>query len=176
MTHGNIITLILASWLVACNASTPASDDQAPSAANPSIPAVTPAELPPDAAPGQVDDASQAQSVRSSQDNLGDAAMLRNSFDECIQASGGVTPEMQGCIETEFEYQDARLNQAYQSLLARSTGDQKAKRESEQTQWRSERDSWCGWDAKEGGQAQRLEANDCFLNMTAERATALEAR
>jgi len=102
--------------------------------------------------------------------------MLRDSFDECIEASDAVTPEIQSCIETEFEYQDTRLNKAYQHLSMQSSADRKSEIESEQKQWLSERDNQCEWDADIGGQAQRLEANNCFLKMTAKRAAQLEAR
>lgn len=100
--------------------------------------------------------------------------MLRSSYGECIKASGGVVPEMQACIEDEFDYQDARLNNVYRRLLETSEGSKKIELESSQKQWLAERDSKCGWDAGEEGQGQRIEANDCFLEMTAKRAGELE--
>lgn len=102
-------------------------------------------------------------------------SMLRNSFDECIKASGGVVPEMQACIESEFEYQDGRLNAVYQRLQGALAANEKAELELKQKQWLKERDAQCGWDADEEGQGQRLEANDCFLEMTSKRADELEA-
>jgi len=101
--------------------------------------------------------------------------MLRRSFEECIKASGGVAPEMQACIESEFEYQDGRLNVAYQRLQGALAANEKAELELKQKQWLKERDAQCGWDADEEGQGQRLEANDCFLEMTSKRAAELEA-
>jgi len=118
---------------------------------------------------------SNAQADSSTQLTKGGASMLRNSFDECIKASGGVVPEMQACIESEFEYQDGRLNVAYQRLREALGVNEKAELELKQKQWLKERDAQCGWDADEEGQGQRLEANDCFLEMTSKRADELEA-
>lgn len=111
----------------------------------------------------------------STQITEGGASMLRSSFDECIKASGGVVPEMQACIESEFEYQDGRLDVAYQRLQGVLAANEKAELELKQKQWLKERDAQCGWDADEEGQGQRLEANDCFLEMTSKRADELEA-
>lgn len=101
--------------------------------------------------------------------------MLRSSYGECIKASGGVVPEMQACIEEEFEYQDSRLNDVYRRLFEASEGSKKIELQSSQKLWLAERDSKCGWNAGEEGQGQRIEANDCFLEMTAKRAEELEA-
>lgn len=100
--------------------------------------------------------------------------MTRSSYDACLTAAAGVTPDIQDCIAAEFEYQDARLNQAYQAALAK--GDraaQEALREA-QRQWIEERDAQCALDP-DGGQGQRLESNDCALELTAKRAAELEA-
>ena len=118
---------------------------------------------------------SNAKVDSSTQITKGDASMLRSSFEECIKASGGVAPEMQACIESEFEYQDGRLNVAYQRLQGALAANEKAELELKQKQWLKERDAQCGWDADEEGQGQRLEANDCFLEMTSKRAAELEA-
>lgn len=101
--------------------------------------------------------------------------MLRSSFEECVKASGGVVPEMQACIESEFDYQDSRVSRAYEQLQRESTASVKAELELKHNKWLEERDAKCGWDADEEGQGQRLEANDCFLEMTSLRADELEA-
>lgn len=111
----------------------------------------------------------------SAQFEKGDISMLRSSFEECVKASGGVVPDMQACIESEFEYQDSRLNRAYANLLKSSTESVRTELEFGQKKWLVERDAKCGWDANEEGQGQRLEANDCFLEMTSRRADELEA-
>ena len=100
--------------------------------------------------------------------------MLRSSFEECVKASGGVVPEMQACIESEFEYQEKRMNRAYEHLQKASTASVKAELEFKQKKWLKDSDAKCGWDADEEGQGQRLEANDCFLEMMSVRANELE--
>lgn len=83
---------------------------------------------------------------------------------------------MQACIEEEYKYQDARLNNDYRRLLIALEGSNKIELKSKQRQWLAERDSACGESANnEEGQGQRIEANDCFLEMTAKRAAELEA-
>ena len=119
--------------------------------------------------------ASEKKADSQSQAAKGDISMLRSSFSECIKASGGVVPDMQDCIESEFEYQDGRMSRAYGRLLKESTAGAKDEIESRQKKWLEERDAKCGWDAGEEGQGQRLEANDCFLEMTSLHADELEA-
>lgn len=99
--------------------------------------------------------------------------MLRPSYEKCLDATGGVTPEIQDCIADEYDFQDGRLNKVYQSLLSKlSKEDQEALRV-EQRKWLSKRDAECEIDSG-AGQGQRLEANDCLLEMTAKRAYELE--
>ena len=97
--------------------------------------------------------------------------VLRNSYALCIEQSGGVTPAVQDCIAEESDHQEARLESAYIALVA-----QEASLEAEQATWLITRDKACAWDAEEEGQGQRLEANECRLTMTAERARELEGR
>ena len=97
--------------------------------------------------------------------------VLRDSYALCIEQSGGVTPAMQDCIAEESDYQEARLKSAYDALVAEG-----ASLETDQANWLATRDEACAWDAEEEGQGQRLEANECQLTMTAERARELEER
>ena len=97
--------------------------------------------------------------------------VLRDSYALCIEQSGGVTPAMQDCIAEESDHQEARLESAYVALVA-----QEASLEAEQASWLVTRDDACAWDAEDEGQGQRLEANECQLTMTAERARELEER
>lgn len=105
----------------------------------------------------------------------GEVSMPRSSFEECVKASGGVVPEMQACIESEFEYQEKRMNRAFEHLQKASTASAKVEFELKQKKWLEDSDAKCGWDADEEGQGQRLEANDCFLEMMSARADELEA-
>jgi uncharacterized protein YecT (DUF1311 family) len=117
-----------------------------------------------------------ATSAAQDSDHQGETVMLRSTYDQCLKNAGGVTPDIQDCIETEYEYQETRLDKAYQELLAKLGGDKKTVLETEQKRWLDDRDAQCGVDPDEGGQGQRLEANDCFLEMTAKRAAELETR
>lgn len=104
------------------------------------------------------------------------AAALRTSYQACIAQSAGVTPAMQDCMAVEAEYQEGRLASAYDRLLESLAPDARRALESEQSAWLSEQDRACAWNADEEGQAQRLEANECTLQMTATRAAELEQR
>lgn len=104
-----------------------------------------------------------------------DAIGLRHSYDACLDASGGADAAVQDCISTEYVYQDARLNKTYQALMNQLTKVQRTKLRVEEKKWIAYRDATCKL-APDDGQGQRLESNDCSLEETAKRATALEAR
>lgn len=108
--------------------------------------------------------------------NNREAAVLRPDYQACIAASGGVTPVMQDCIEAEAEFQEGRLASVYAKLLASLSAGNRAALESEQSAWMREKDEACAWNADEEGQGQRLEGNECALQMTASRADTLEKR
>jgi len=100
---------------------------------------------------------------------------LRPGFNTCMDASEGVTVKMNSCLAKEFDYQDKRLNTAYQALRkSLSDKDRLALRDEERT-WIKTRDAKCAPD-KDGGTAALLVSGDCALTQTAERATELEGR
>jgi uncharacterized protein YecT (DUF1311 family) len=99
---------------------------------------------------------------------------LRQGFNECVEKSEGVTPEMQACIEVEYQFQDARLHSAYQSLLQMQDATARKSIEQSQKAWLSSNEKECAWNAQDEGQAQRLDANYCNLRSTAKRAFDLE--
>lgn len=101
--------------------------------------------------------------------------MLRPSYDACISAAAGVTPTMQDCIETEYTYQDGRLNTVYKALMAKLGDEEKNALRDQQRKWIAERDEKCFYDP-DSGQAGRVDAAECRLDMTAKRADELEAR
>lgn len=104
-----------------------------------------------------------------------DKRALRDAYETCLEAAGGVDPAMQDCIGSEYEYQDGRLNAAY-AKLKRTLGESgMTALRTEQRAWIAERDAKCVWDAKTEGSAQRLQANQCRLDATAVRAGELEA-
>ena len=114
----------------------------------------------------------EASATTPSQETVAERkGVLRDSYALCIEQSGGVTPAMQDCIAEESDHQEARLESAYAALVA-----QEVSLEAEQANWLATRDEACAWDAEDEGQGQRLEANECQLTMTAERARELEER
>ena len=53
----------------------------------------------------------------------------------CIDRSGGATSEMLDCGKTEIDKFDARLNAAYNTLMHREQGPQRARLQREQRAW-----------------------------------------
>lgn len=104
-----------------------------------------------------------------------ESSLFRTDFEDCLDKAGGVTPDMQACIEDEFVFQDAKLQASYDELEASLPDEEDRALEASQQEWGAEREARCSWDARTEGQAQRLEANLCHLRSTAERAKVLEA-
>ena len=100
-------------------------------------------------------------------------AATRESYQKCIDASEGITPKMQDCIAEEYEYQDGRLNAAYDQLMKTLDAAAQAQLRDAQRKWIAERDAECA-PADDPGQGQLLEANSCSLRITAARADELE--
>ena len=174
-------SLPLGVLLLLCGCSTPDPDAAAqqltPSpavATSDSAPAASAVESQPVAAPATPSNQNGDPSMQAT--NPGAGATLRPSFETCIAQSGGVTPAMQDCIAVEAEYQEGRLASVYARLLASLPPSDRQALENEQSAWLREKDAACTWDTDEEGQGQRLEANECGLQMTATRAQALEMR
>lgn len=111
-----------------------------------------------------------------SENEAGDESMpLRDSYYACAAKTEGVTQAIQDCIEEEYGYQDSRLNHVYRKLMEELPGAQQKPLREAQRSWVAKRDRKCNWDAETEGDAQRLEANECLLTMTAMRADELEA-
>ncbi|WP_242108041.1 lysozyme inhibitor LprI family protein [Luteimonas aquatica] len=165
--------------LAACGGDSPAAGQvQAPEPAPaPAAAAAEPAPtMPADSAqPASDPSSSQEEAAAPEPQPAEDSAVLRPSYDECIGAAGAVTPAMQDCISKEYEYQDARLNKAYKVLMAKLPDAEKTKLREEERKWLAERDAACPLEPY-GGQAQRLESNECALKVVAKRAAELEAR
>ena len=179
MNNGKFVLLSTMALLGACNAPAPMGNGVSPSSEASATTTVSEVSAPSIAATEQGADKADATTLAASSSPTvanGEASMLRNAYDHCLEAASGVTPDIQDCIEQEYEYQDDRLSKAYQLLLSSLNNDKKLELEAEQKKWLSMRDAECGLDAEAGGQGQRLEANDCFLEMTAKRAAELETR
>ncbi|MFS8463399.1 DUF1311 domain-containing protein [Xanthomonas campestris pv. raphani] len=118
--------------------------------------------------------ATQAQAAPGSSKPKGDSPLLRPSYEECITNAAGATPAMLDCISAEHEYQDARLNMVYKALIAKLDGTEQSKLRDQQRQWIADRDEKCYYDP-DSGQAGRVDAAECRLDMTASRAAELES-
>jgi uncharacterized protein YecT (DUF1311 family) len=95
-------------------------------------------------------------------------------FDACLDKAAGVTPTMIDCISAELKRQDGLLNEHYRKLMASlSTARKQALQEAERA-WIKFRDTNCDfYYDPDGGSAARIDANECLLNMTADRAKEL---
>jgi len=168
--------LALCGVTAACNGGA-----SAPAATAADAPATAPAAAPPagDAAAASPQpsgpQASQAQAAAAPSPTSGATPVLRPSYDECISAAAGATPAMQDCIAAEYEYQDGRLNTVYKALMAKLGEDEQKTLREQQRKWIADRDEKCFYDP-DSGQAGRLDAAECRLDMTANRADELEAR
>lgn len=98
---------------------------------------------------------------------------MRASYQTCLDASEGVTPDIQDCIAEEYDYQDQRLNAAYESLLKSLDSAARDRLRDEQRGWIAKRDAECA-PSDEPGQGELLEMNSCSLRITAARADELE--
>lgn len=100
---------------------------------------------------------------------------LRPSYQSCISASQGVTVTLNDCIGAELAFQDKRLNVAYRQLRISLPKNARLALRGEEQAWIDRRDKRCAPDP-DGGTAALLDANQCRLDETAARATALERR
>lgn len=85
------------------------------------------------------------------------------------------TTSMVECISAEHEVQDAKLNAAYKTLMGTLSTDRKKQLRTAQLAWIAYRDANCEfYFDPDGGTIARLQANDCMLSMTAQRAAELD--
>ncbi|MDD2609274.1 MAG: lysozyme inhibitor LprI family protein [Giesbergeria sp.] len=101
---------------------------------------------------------------------------LSKKFSACMDKSGGVTIEMMDCTDAELKRQDARLNKAYKTLMASDqTPERKKQLQATQRVWIKFRDLNCDfYHDPDGGTSAAVNASDCTMRMTAERAKELE--
>ncbi|WDM77080.1 lysozyme inhibitor LprI family protein [Xanthomonas sp. NCPPB 1638] len=116
-------------------------------------------------------------SVKEKRGDLAKEVSLRRSYVQCVKESNAIHPAMMGCNESEYEYQDARLNKAYRNLMDKLAVGERAALKQEERDWINQRDALCQSNgALGGGQAEELEDSSCMLNATAKRADDLEKR
>ncbi len=95
-------------------------------------------------------------------------------FETCLDKAAGVTPAMIDCISAELKRQDALLNQNYRKLMASLSAERKKALQEAQRAWIKFRDTNCDfYYDPDGGSAARVDANECLLNATADRANEL---
>lgn len=96
------------------------------------------------------------------------------AFEQCMEASGGVTSEMLDCMATEMKLQDARLNNNYQALLKAIPAARQEQLRKVQRAWVTFRGANCDFYADpDGGSIVTVSVNGCLLEMTAIRADEL---
>ncbi len=102
-------------------------------------------------------------------------ASLTKQFNACMDKSGGVTQGMVECMVAETKRHDARLNKAYKALMGGLNPERQKQLQEAQRAWLKFRDSNCAfYYDPDGGTLARVQANDCVMNMTANRAKELE--
>jgi uncharacterized protein YecT (DUF1311 family) len=95
-------------------------------------------------------------------------------FETCLDKAAGVTPAMIDCISAELKRQDVLLNQNYRKLMASLSAGRKKTLQEAQRAWIKFRDTNCDfYYDPDGGSAARVDANECLLNATADRANEL---
>lgn len=100
---------------------------------------------------------------------------IRLSYDACMKQSQGSAPKQQDCAETEFAYQDGRLNGAYKALLADLDDQDRHAAVEAQRAWLTFRDRDCAARAgRFGSDAGPATESFCRMESTAYRAQQLE--
>jgi uncharacterized protein YecT (DUF1311 family) len=95
-------------------------------------------------------------------------------FDPCLDKAAGVTPAMIDCISAELKRQDALLNENYRKLMASLSTKRKNALLEAQRAWLKFRDTNCDFYCDpDGDSATRVDANECLLNTTTNRAQEL---
>ena len=112
---------------------------------------------------------------------LGNSVAAENNRDfsqdylTCLEKANGVTSEMIDCIFAETNRQDTKLNENYKSLISKISPKRKQSLVDAQRAWIGFRDANCKfYGDPEGGTSARLSANECVLNITADRAKELK--
>jgi uncharacterized protein YecT (DUF1311 family) len=93
----------------------------------------------------------------------------------CARNSEGVTSKILDCISNELDQQDSRLNEAYKKLVSKLPKGRKRSLVEAQRAWIKFRKTNCAfYHDPNGGSAAHVEANECFLKATVDRAKELE--
>lgn len=97
-------------------------------------------------------------------------------YNQCMDASEGVTAAMMDCIGAEIDRQDARLNQAYVMVIRPLPRAKKDRLRGLQRAWIRQRDAKCSRSASAegGGSLAGIVYNGCILDETIRRTIYLE--
>lgn len=98
---------------------------------------------------------------------------IRSSYQSCIDHSDGSMPSMTECAESEFAYQDKRLNAIYARVMRSRSADQRSILRAEERAWIARKDAECAI-PEARGQGQILDSTGCTITETARRARQLE--
>jgi len=86
------------------------------------------------------------------------------------------TTDVVECIGVEHKAQDRNLNAAYKALMGSLSSERQKQLRTAQRAWITYRDANCDfYFDPDGGTIARLQANECVLSMTAQRAAELQA-
>lgn len=101
-------------------------------------------------------------------------SLYSQGYNTCLDKASSTT-SMVECIGMEHDAQDAKLNTAYKTLMDSLSPDRRKQLRGAQRAWIAYRDANCEfYFDPDGGTIARLQANQCMLNMTAQRAAELE--
>ena len=101
-------------------------------------------------------------------------AAYSTAYTRCMDESGGATFRMIDCMTAETDRQDTLLNANYRAAMSALSPARKVALRDAQRLWIAYRDANCGfYYDPDGGQAARVNADGCYLSMTAERAEEL---
>lgn len=103
--------------------------------------------------------------------NLEERDESQERVDECMQKDSS-TAGMVGCINAEFAVQDKILNENYKKAMSVLNEENKKILKDIQRKWVAYKEAKCAFYPPQGT-IHRLDAADCYLQMTKERATEL---
>ena len=113
--------------------------------------------------------AKPASSIEETSEEEFDESQAR--VDECMQKDSSTAGMIQ-CINAEFAIQDKILNENYKKVMGVLTEENRKILKDVQRKWIAYKEAKCAFYPKQGT-IHRLDAADCYLQMTKERATEL---
>ena len=112
-----------------------------------------------------------SNSLSNLETNLEERDESQKRVDECMQKDSSIAG-MVGCINAEFAVQDKILNKNYKKAMSVLNDENKKILKDIQRKWVTYKEAKCAFYPQQGS-IHRLDAADCYLQMTKERATEL---